>query len=52
MALVLWESAILTSILCSLITEDLVWRALGIGMDQVHLGVFSSSAVDVLTLLT
>lgn len=52
MALVLMESLILTSILCSLITEDLVWRALGIGMDQVHLGVFSSSTVDVLTLLT
>lgn len=42
----------LTSFLAALIAEHLVWRIKGVGLDQVHLGVSSSAAVDVLTLLT
>lgn len=45
-------SCILTSVLAGLITEDLVWRIEGVGSDQVHLGVCSSTTEDVLTLLT
>lgn len=43
---------ILTSVLAGLITEDLVWRVEGVGLDHVHLGVSSSTTVDLLTLLT
>lgn len=45
-------SYVLTSILGGLIAEDLVWRVKAVGLDQVHLGVFSSTTEDVFTLLT
>ncbi len=41
-----------SSILGGLITEDLVWWVEGVRLDQVHLGVSSSTTEDILTLLT
>ena len=43
---------VLTSVLCRLVTEDLVRGEEGVGLDQVHLRVSSSTAEDVLTLFT
>lgn len=43
------NSIVLTSILGCLVTEDLVWKCEGIRLDNVQLGIFSSSTVNVLT---
>lgn len=43
---------IFTSVIGGLITEDLVRWIEAVGLDQVHLGVSSSTAVDFLALLT